>query len=80
MAQTPAGPQPRTDTTHRQQALYVRQAALQIKALADQILLDHARGRVVRANGRQIIAIAVALCEASALLAEQTAARGEVAA
>ncbi len=69
------GPQP--DAERRQSATTVRTSAIRIKNVAEQILLDLAHGRLVRANGRTIAVEAIALCEAIALLteAEKAAAR-----
>ena len=77
-------PAPQSDAERRQSAATVRTSAIRIKNVAEQILLDLAHGRLVRANGRLIATEAIALCEAIALLteAEKAAAkqRGEVAA
>jgi hypothetical protein len=75
MAQTP----PRSlGSAHQQHALFARQSAMRVKACAEQILLDLAHGRPpVRANGRQVVSDALALCEAlAAMMAyEEIAAR-----
>ena len=79
---TATRPAPHIDTARRQHATYARQSALRIKSYAEQILLDLAHGRPVRANGRQVAVDAVALCEALAALAmaEEFAARTTAAA
>ena len=74
MTATRPGPQP---DERRQSAITVRTSAIRIRNVAEQILLDLAHGRLVRANGRTIATEAIALCEAIALLteAEKAAAR-----
>jgi hypothetical protein len=73
---TATRPAPQPDE-RRQSATIVRTSAIRIRNVADQILLDLAHGRMVRANGRLIATEAIALCEAIALLteAEKAAAR-----
>jgi hypothetical protein len=67
MTENRPGPRRPLDNTHAQ---FARQSAVRVKACAEQILLDIAHGRPpVRSNGRQIIADALALCEALAALA-----------
>ena len=82
MPQTPAGPQ--SDIARAHHAANVRRSAVKIEAAAKQILIDAARGHLVRSSGRLIAAEVIALCEAIALLAEAEKAvarqRGEVAA
>jgi hypothetical protein len=80
MAQTPPSvPDPRLTHT-----MSIRQSAIRIKAATDQILLDLAHGRPMRAAGRKVAAEMLALCEAMGALseAERAAARqrGEMAA
>lgn len=62
---------------HHQNTVFARQSAMRIKAYAEQILLDIARGHLVRANARQIVVDGLALCEALAVVAttEEAAAR-----
>ena len=67
MPQTPPRP---LSSAQQQHAQFARQSAARIKACAEQILLDVAHGRPpVRSNGRQIVADALALCEALAAMA-----------
>ena len=78
MAQTPPAPQPGTISAQNA----VRISATKIEAAARQILLDLARGRLVRSSGRQIAAEVIILCEAIILAAEaeKAAAAGRAAA
>ncbi len=84
MTETRPRPRQETGAERRQSAASVRTSAIRIKNIAEQILLDLAHGRLVRANGRLIATEAIALCEAIALLTEADKAaarqRGEVAA
>ena len=68
---------PHIDSARRQHAMHARQSAVRIKAAAEQILLDLAHNRPVRANGRKVATEALALCEALAALglAEEMASR-----
>jgi hypothetical protein len=78
MPQTPASPRTSLPVvTTQQQRIYVRQLALQIRACSEQILIDQARGRTVRGNGRKLVNLSLALCEAQAAMAayEEAAAR-----
>ena len=77
MTATRPAPHPYIDSARRQHAALARQSAVRIRAYAEQILLDLAHGRPVRANGRQVATDAMALCEALAAmaLAEEIAAR-----
>ena len=81
MPQTPA---PHPDIARAHHAANVRRSAVKIEAAAKQILIDAARGHLVRSSGRLIAAEVIALCEAIALLADAEKAvakqRGEVAA
>jgi hypothetical protein len=65
------------DLELRQLASQVRTCAAQIRAGADQILIDAAHGRLVRSAGRDLAVKVTALCEAQAALgqAQKTAAR-----
>jgi hypothetical protein len=75
MAQTQ--PSPYIDSARRQHTMHARQSAVRIRSFTEQILLDIAHGRPVRANGRKVATEALALCEALAALglAEEMAAR-----
>ena len=78
MAQTPPlrGPAPPVITQH---TTHLRQSAIRIRAMAEQILIDQSNGRVVRALGRNLHAEVLALNEAmtALALAEEYAARGD---
>jgi hypothetical protein len=76
MAETPPSAHPAAVTYH-QNRTYIRQLALQIEAMARQILLDQAHGRTVPGNGRKLNALTLSLCEAQSVMAayERDAAR-----
>jgi hypothetical protein len=64
-------------SAHMQNQIFARQSVNRIKAYSEQILIDMSRGHLVRANARQIVLDALALCEALAAMAvyEESAVR-----
>ena len=83
MAEIPPSPH-HPEITRQRHATQVRASAVRARAALDQILIDLARGRLVRSSGRLIAAEVTVLCEAIALMAEAEKAaarqRGEEAA
>lgn len=61
-------PLPPVITEH---TVHLRQSAHRIITMAEQVLIDQRRGRVVRDLGRKLHAEVLALCEAMTVLAEE---------